>query len=98
MRGGVGRLDFGCLLERGRGFIVTLQAVVSVAEILIRVRANLVSFLKAGLVSGASVAEKFDCLLARFDGFLKLVVVVVSEAEIVVDLGTLAPLTKPAFR
>ena len=67
MCGRVLRLDLGRFLKRSRGFIVTLQTVVSVAEILVSVRPNLVSFLKTELVRFARLAQQLDRLLTRID-------------------------------
>ena len=88
MRGRVLRFDLRRLLQRIGGFVVTLQSVVSVAEILVSVRTDLVSFLKSEFVRLASLAEQLDRLQARVHGFLILPAMVVSKTEIVIDLGT----------
>src|SRR5689334_3472321 len=84
----VGRLDLRRFLERRRGFVITLQAVVRVAEIFVRVGANLSSFLKADRIRLTSFTKQLDRLLARLDSLLKLIVMVISKTQIVVDLGT----------
>src|SRR5687768_11224486 len=88
MCGRVLRLDLGRLLERRSRFVVTLQAVVSVAEILVSVRTDLVPLLKSEFVCFAGLAEQLDGLKTRVNSLLMLSVMIVSKTQIVIDLWT----------
>src|SRR5829696_9598412 len=82
------RLDLGRFLERRGRFVVTLQTVVSVAEVLVSVRADLVPLLKSEFVCFTGFAEQLDGLKTRVDSLLVLSVMVVSKTQIVIDLWT----------
>src|SRR5215216_934326 len=88
MSGRVLRLYLGGFLERSGRFVVTLQTVVSVAEVFVGVRADLVSLLKSEFVCSTSLAEQLDGLKARVDSLLILIVMVICKTKIVIDLET----------
>src|SRR6476469_4696198 len=88
MRRRIRRLDLSGFLQCVGRFVVSLQTAVRVAEILVSVRANLVSLLEAEFVSTAGFAQQLNRLHTRVDCFLVTVGMVVSKTEIVVDLRT----------
>ena len=82
----LGGLQFGFATHGLLGIVVALQFVVSVAEVLVGVGADFVSFLNAHFERFAGFAEQFDRLQAGVNGVLVTAAVVIRKAEIVVDV------------